>query len=153
MMAITAREARQQILDDLAEAIEQMALAVACLGEAFELLDVGSADRLQTTLFTPAQRAYGRGMRAHNQFAEHCGLAGVEVEPPAPGRTSQGAKAFIERAMAAAAEADGWLAQLQDSGLPVESGTPELRNGLSEVRASLGELPLAARRFLSTLGR
>jgi len=152
-MAITAREARQQILDDLAAANEQMALAVACLGEAFELLDVGSADRLEAGLFRPAQRAYGRGKRTHNQFAERSGLAGVEIEPPAAGRTSQGAKAFIERAMAAAAEADGWLAQLQDSGLPVESGDPELRSGLSEVRASLGELPLAGRQFLSTLGR
>ena len=47
MMAISAREARQQILDDLAAAIGQMALAVACLGEAFELLDVGSAERLE----------------------------------------------------------------------------------------------------------
>ena len=130
-----------------------MALAVACLGEAFELLDVGSADRLETELFTPAQRAYGRGKRTHNQFAERHGLAWAEVELPAPGRTSQGAKAFIERAVAAAAEADGWLAQLQDSGLPVESGDPELRSGLSEVRASLAELPLAGRQFLSTLGR
>jgi hypothetical protein len=152
-MTIGITEAKERILDDLAEAIDQVALAVACLGEAFELLDVGSADRLETGLYRPAQRAYGRAKRTHNQFAERSGLAGSEFEPPAPGRSSQGAKAFVERALTAAVEADRWLAQLQDSGLPVESGDADLRKGLSEVRESLGEMPLAGRQFLSTLGR
>ena len=45
-MARTALEDRRQILDELATAIDQLALAVACLSEAFELLAVDAADRL-----------------------------------------------------------------------------------------------------------
>jgi hypothetical protein len=45
------------------------------------------------------------------------------------------------------------IAELQDSMLPIESGDPELRQGLAEVRELLAELPLGARDFLRTLGR
>lgn len=152
-MAITALEARGQILDDLAAAIDQVALAVACLGAAFELLDVGTADRLEAELFRPVQKAYGRGKRTHAQFAERCGLATGEFESPSPGRPSQGVKAFVERAVTAAADADRRIAELQDSMLPIESGDAELRTGLSEVRELLDEVPVAARQFLRTLGR
>ena len=69
-MAISALEARTQILDDLAAAIDQVALAVACLGEAYELLAVDAADRLEAELFRPVQKAYARGKRAHIGFAE-----------------------------------------------------------------------------------
>ena len=152
-MAITTLEARGRILDDLAAAADHLALGVACLGEAFELGDVGTADRLETELFRPVQKAYGRAKRTHAQFAARCGLAGREFESPSPGVSSQGVKSFVERAVAASAEADRAIAELQDSMLPIESGDAELRTGLSEVRELLDEVPTNARQFLRTLGR
>ncbi len=152
-MAMTALEARQQILDDLAGANDQLGLALACLGEAFEQLDVMSAERLEDGLYRPVQRAYGRGKRTHAQFAQRFELQGDVFDPPAPGRASQGARSFVERAAEAAAEADRRLAGLQDSMLPIEAGDAELRAGLSETRALLAEVPLTTSRFLSTLGR
>ena len=152
-MAITEQEARQQILDDLATAIDRVLVAVACLGAAYELLSVGPADRLEAELFRPAQKAYGRGKRTHAQFAQRCGLPGRDFEPPPPGLKSQGAKAFVERAVVACANADRVLATLQDSMLPIESGDAELRTGLTEVRELLDEVPGNAREFLRSLGR
>ena len=152
-MAITAREARQQILDDLGDAVDRIAVAVACLGEAYEQLSVMAADRLEDELYRPVQKAYGRGKRTHSQFAERCGLGAREFEAATAGRSSQGPKAFVERAVAAADEGDRLIADLQDTMLPIESGDAELRAGLSEVRALLDGLPAAAREFLRTLGR
>jgi hypothetical protein len=152
-MAITTAEARERILGDLGAAVDQVALAVACLGEAFELLAVGTADRLETELFRPAQRAYARGQRAHAGFAQRAGMPGGEFALPSPGPSSQGAKALVERATGAAAEADRIIAELQDSLLPLESGDPELRADLSAVRELLADLPSSARDFLRALGR
>lgn len=152
-MAITQREAREQILDDLGEAVDQIGVASACLGDAYEQLSVMAADRLEAGLYRPVQKAYGRGKRTHAQFAERCGLEGREFESPPPGRPSQGVKSFVERAVTAAAEADRGIADLQDTMLPIESGDAELRSGLSEVRDLLAELPLPAREFMRTLGR
>ncbi len=46
-MAFTTAEARDRIIGDLEAAEEELGLAVASLGEAFELLPEGSADRLE----------------------------------------------------------------------------------------------------------
>ena len=152
-MARTALEARRQILDELATAIDQLAVAVACLGEAFELLSVDAADHLEADLYRPVQTAYGRGQRTHARFAERCGLSKRDFELPSPGLSSQGAKAFVERALTASTDADRRIAELQDSMLPIESGDAELRTGLREVRELLGQLPARARQLLRTLGR
>jgi hypothetical protein len=152
-MAITALEARTQILDDLAASLDQLALAVACLSEAHELLDDLTAERLEAELFRPAQKAYGRGKRTRARFAQRFGVAARELDSPSPGLSSQGVKSYIERAVAASSEADRRIAELQDSMLPIESGDPELRAGLTEVRDLLGGLPAAARQFLRVLGR
>ncbi len=152
-MAITTREAREKILDDLGTAADHLALAVACLGEAYELLSVGPADRLEADLYRPVQKAYGRCKRTHGGFAERAGLPAREFASPAPGRPSQGVKSFLERALVATAEADRSLADLQDSMLPIESGDAELRTGLTEVRELLDGAPVATREFLRTLGR
>lgn len=152
-MAITAREAREKILDDLGAAADQLALAVACLGEAYGLLSVGPADRLEAELYRPVQKAYGRCKRTHAGFAERSGLPVREFQSPAPGRPSQGVKSFLERALVATAEADRGIADLQDSMLPIESGDADLRAGLTEVRELIGGAPAATREFLRTLGR
>ena len=152
-MAITNREAREQILEDLALAIEQLTIATTRLGEVYELLAVDAADRLEANLFRPAQKAFGRAKRTHAQFAERTGLAARGFDTPMLGRPSQGVKVFIEQSVAAAFEADRILADLQDSMLPIESGDAELRAGLSEVRDLLDGLSNAAREFIRTLGR
>ncbi|MQA75239.1 MAG: hypothetical protein GEU88_12995 [Solirubrobacterales bacterium] len=152
-MAITLREARERILEDLAAALDRVALAIACLGEAYELLDVTTAERLEAELFRPVQRAYGRGKRTHAEFARRCALPARELESPSSGPRSQGAKGFVERAATAAAEADAGIAELQDSMLPIESGDAELRTGLTEVRELLAGVPGASRQFLRTMGR
>ena len=45
-MAYTTAEARQQLLDDLAHAVDEIGVALAALGGAYELLDEHTADRL-----------------------------------------------------------------------------------------------------------
>src|SRR4051812_47094677 len=152
-MAQTMVEARQQILDDLAAALDKLGLAVACLSEAFEQLAVDPADRLEADLYRPVQRAYGRGKRTHAQFAERVGLSGDTFEPPSAGPRSQGVKELIQRMAAALADADRRIAELQDSMLPIEAGDGELRTGLNEVRELLEKVPRAAALFLRGLGR
>ena len=152
-MAQSALEARQQILDELATAVEQLALAVACLGEAFEQLPTGAGERLEDGLFRPVQRAYALGKRTHTGFAERCSLPTWEFELPVAGGRSQGARAFVERAVGATADADRRIAELQDSMLPVESGDGELRAGLGDVRETVSPVAVSARELLRALGR
>jgi hypothetical protein len=152
-MAQTMVEARQQILDDLAGALDQLGLAVASLSEAFEQLAVDPADKLEADLYRPVQRAYGRGKRTHAQFAERVGLQGDTFEPPSAGPSSQGVKELVQRMAAALADADRRVAELQDTMLPIEAGDAELRAGLGEVRELLEPVPRAAAMFLRSLGR
>jgi hypothetical protein len=152
-MAYVTAEARQQLLDDLAVAIDELALALAALGAAYELLDERTADRLEEELFRGVQIAYGRAQRAHSGFASRYSLPARTFAQPGAGPPSQGARAFLERAGEAIGEADGALADLQDSMLPVEVGDPELRAGLAEVRTIVGDLQGRARQFVRTFGR
>jgi hypothetical protein len=152
-MAITASEARRQILEDLGGAIDLIGFAVAALGEAFEQLPEAAGERLEATLFRPAQRAYARGRRTHAGFAERCGLPTRQFDLPSPGLASQGVGVLVQRAVASVADADRRVADLQDSLLPIESGDAELRQGLSEVRELLASVPAGAREFVRTLGR
>jgi hypothetical protein len=152
-MAITTTEARQQILDDLAAALDQLGLAIACLSDAFEKLAVDAADRLDTDLYRPVQKAYGRGKRTHAQFAQRIGLSGDTFEPPSAGPPSQEVRELIQKMAAALADADRRVAELQDSMLPIEFGDPELRAGLNEVRELIKPVPRAAAMFLRGLGR
>lgn len=151
-MAVTASEARAQILDDLAAAAEQVGLAGACLGEAYEQLDQNTADRLEDDLFRPVQRAYGRAKRTRTQFAERFELVAGPLESPSPGRVGN-VKALVDRAVAASADADRRIAELQDSMLPIEAGDSELRAGLAETRDLLDGLSARARALTRTLGR
>jgi hypothetical protein len=149
----TALEDRQQILADLAIAVDQIALATACLGEAYEQLDVSTADRLEEDLFRPAQKALGRAKRTYSQFAGRVGLPERAFESPSPGLPSQGVKRFVERAAQASGHAGETVASLQDSMLPIEAGDADLRAGLAEIRELADEVPARAPAFLRTLGR
>jgi hypothetical protein len=152
-VAYIAGEARQEMLDTLGEAIDEIAAALAALGEAYEQLGTVPADRLEEELFRPVQAAYGRAKQTHAGFAQRHGLPGRTFVPAIPGRPSTGIRGFIDSAVDAAAEADAVLADLQDSMMPVEVGDPELRAGLAEVRELLGDVRARAREFVRTLGR
>jgi hypothetical protein len=149
----TAAEGRRQILDALASATDRLALALACVGEAYDQLDEQSGDRLEEALFRPVQHALGTAQRTYSGFAERHGLPPRTFATPSAGHASQGAKAFIERAMDQAAEAAHEIAELQDTMLPVEVGDAELRAGLADVRDRVEGLRTDARAFTRTLGR
>ena len=152
-MTYTTADGRQQLLDAIARAIGEIGVALAALGEAYELLDEQTADRLERELFRPVQVAYGRAQRAYSGFATRHDLPARTFAPASQGAPSTGVKGFIDGALDAAARADGELAALQDSMLPVEVGDAELRAGLQEVRGLLGELRGRARELVRTLGR
>ena len=152
-MAFSTVEGREQILDDLAAAIDQIALASACLSAAYEALDVGTADRLEDELYRPVQRALGRAKRTHGQFAERVALRAPSSEMAEPSLRRLSVKEIIQRAVASASDADRQIGELQDSMLPIEVGDAELRSGLAEVRELLVVLAGRAPQFLRTLGR
>ena len=152
-MAYTTAEARQELLETIAEAANELGLASACLAEAYEQLDEQSGDRLEGQCFRPVQMAFGRATRCHTEFAGRHGLEVAELSPAGAGLPSQGASAFISHAVEAVQAADRTLSELQDSMLPVEAGDEELRAALKSVREPLGPVPAAAREFLRGLGR
>lgn len=152
-MAYTNAQARQQLLDAVAAATDEIAYALASLGAAYEQLDDQHADALEEQLFRPVQRAYGRAQRTHAEFAARHGLPGRDFQAPAPRAPSTGVKGFIESAVDAAGRAETELVALQDSLMPIEVGDPELRAGLAEVRELIGGLSAHARAFVRTIGR
>jgi hypothetical protein len=151
-MSYTNAEGRQQLLDELGGAADAIAIAIAALGEAYELLDDQTADKLEDLLFRPAQHASGRAKRTYSEFAERHGFPprafGVGTAPHA-----SRPKDHIDNAVSALQRADAELGELQDSMLPVEVGDAEVRAGLSETRALLGPLPHAAHELERRLGR
>jgi hypothetical protein len=152
-MAYSAGEARTQLLDDMAEAADQLALALASLGEAYEELDEQTADHLEEELFRPVQHAYGRLRRTHAGFAERYGLPGHSFQGSSGGLHSADPRVYVERAVEAVERADHGLSELQDSMLPVEVGDTELRAGLAQVRESLASVSVRARNLVRTVGR
>ena len=153
-MAYSTAEGRQQLLDSLTAAIEEIGSALTALGAAYEQLDVATADKLEEELFGPVQRAYGRAKRTHAAFAERAGLEpGIFDGQSSAGLPSTGAKGFIDNAVAAIGAADGNLATLQDSPMLLEVGDVELRQGVSEIRELIAGLPHAARELVRRLGR
>ncbi len=152
-VAYTTAEGRQQVLDSLAVAADEIAVALALLSEAYEHLDENAAERLEEALFQPIQAAYGRAKRVHAGFVQRHELPGYTFQTPSPVAPSNGTKGLIEAAVAAAVRADGILGELQDTMLPVEVGDVELRAGLSEVRELVGGVRSRARELVRTLGR
>jgi hypothetical protein len=152
-MAYTSAEAREELLDAFAVAIERIGFALAALGAAYEQLDERNADRLEEELFGPVQKAYGRAKTTYAQFAQRNGMAAQTFATPSPGIPSTGAKGFIDSAVDATADADAALSELQDSSLPTEVGDVELRRALTEVRERLTGVRQRARELERTLGR
>jgi hypothetical protein len=152
-VSYNAGEAREQLLVDIAEATDQLALAFASLGAAYEELDEQTADALEEQLFRPTHSAYGRLRRTHAEFAGRHGLPGREFEASSGGLHSADPRVYVDRAIEAIEHADQLLAELQDSMMPVEVGDRELRAGLSETRSTIAELPARARRLMRTQGR
>jgi hypothetical protein len=152
-MAYTTADARQQLLDELADAADELSSALASLGEAYELVDEQTADRLEADLFRPVQAAYGRAQRTHTEFADRHELPNHVFMPATPGAPSHGVKGFLDSAVEEVSRADTTLATLQDSMLPVEVGDPELRAGLEDVRRLIGEVRGRSHELVRTLGR
>jgi hypothetical protein len=151
-MSYTTDEGRTQILEDAGAAVDQLSIAIAALGEAYEHLDEQSGDRMEASLFRPLQSAYGQLQRTHREFAQRSGLPGRDF-PPAPPPAPEDPRASLEHAADAIQAADELIAELQDSLLPVEVGDQALRSGLSGTRTLIADLPLACEDFIRTLGR
>src|SRR3954452_1232201 len=146
-------EARQELLETVADAIKQIGNALAALGEAYELLDENTADRLEEELFGPVQAAYGRAKRTHTALARRSGLPQKTFLPAVTPSASAGVHALVDSAVEGVDSADHILAELQDSLRPVEVGDPELRAGLAEVRTILADVHRRARALESIFGR
>lgn len=152
-MAYTSESARTQLLDQLADAVEQLAIALAALGEAYEEVDEQTADQLEEALFRPVQGAYGRARRTHAEFAGRHGLPAGTFSPGSVVAHSADPRVHLERAIAAVEQADHVVAEMQDSMLPVEVGDRELRDGLTETRELIAAVPASGRQLLRMLGR
>jgi hypothetical protein len=152
-MAYTDAQSRQRILDAVAAAADEIGVALANLGEAYEQLDDFAAERLEDELFRPLQAAYGQAKRLHAEFAARHGLPSHTFEAVVAHVREHDARGIMERAAAAVAHADGTLAALQDSMLPVEAGDPQLRAGLEQIRVLLADTGRRTREIIRTLGR
>ncbi|HEX3617075.1 MAG TPA: hypothetical protein VHU61_11090 [Solirubrobacteraceae bacterium] len=151
-MGYTTEEGRTQILDDAGAAVDQLSIAIAALGEAYEHLDDDAGERMETELFRPLQGAYGQLKRTHSDFAQRSGLPGRNF-PAAPAPPPEDPRVSLEHAADAIQAADEMLAELQDTLLPVEVGDQELRGGLSGARTVIAPLPERCDEFVRTLGR
>lgn len=152
-MSYSTAEGRQQLLDELAAAIDALAVSLAALGEAYESVDERAGDALEAQLFRPLQLAYGRAQRAHGAFAQRAGLAARAFAPaPTPGPSARPGD-LLQDAVERILDADEIVSALQDSLLPVEVGDPELRAELSGLREALAALPRRVRELTRTLGR
>lgn len=152
-MAYTSESARRQLLDELAQAVDQLGVALAALGEAYDEVDERTADVLEAELFRPVQAAYGRARRTHWNFAQRHRLEPTEFGDGSAGVHSADPRVYVERAIEAAERADHVIAEMQDSLLPVEVGDRELRDGLTEIRELIAPVPAKGRALLRTIGR
>ena len=152
-MAYTSESARRQLLDELADAVEQLGTAISALGEAYDEVDERTADVLEQELFRPVQAAYGRARRTHAEFAQRHQLPAGEFGDGSPGMHSGDPRVYLERAIEATEQADHVIAEMQDSLLPVEVGDRELRDGLTETRELISSIPAQGRQLLRRIGR
>jgi hypothetical protein len=152
-MAFTDAEARQELLDGLGVATDELGRALSLLTTAYELLDDRQASALEEQLFRPVQRAYGRAKRTHAEFAGRHGLPERTFAAPPVSAPSTGVRRLVDDAVEAVGRAEAELVALQDSLMPIEVGDAELRAGLAEVRELIDGVAGRARAFVRTFGR
>jgi hypothetical protein len=152
-MAYTSESARRQLLDQLDQAIDQLSVAIAVLGEAYEGVDERTAATLEEQLFRPVQAGYGRARRTRSGFAERHQLAAGPAPRSATAAHSGDPRVHLERAIEAIERADHVIAEMQDSMLPVEVGDREFRDGLTEVRELIASAPGHGRQLVRMIGR
>lgn len=152
-MAYTSESARRQLLDQLDQAVDQLALAMALLGEAYETVDERTAGTLEEQLFRPVQAAYASARRTRSGFAGRHQLDAGGTPTPATAAHSADPRVHLERALDAIERTDHVIADMQDSMLPVEVGDRELRDGLTEVRELIAPAPANGRQLLRLIGR
>ena len=154
---MTDREARQELLDDLATAIDELAIALAVFGAAYELLDETApptawrravspvADRLR-----PREAPLRRLRRPLLAQAPH-----LQATERVLG--SQGVRAFLERAVRSHRRGRQAFVELQSSMMPVEVGdrscAPTSPRCVSSSRPTHGERPRASARTLRPLNQ
>ena len=151
-MSYTNESGRRQIIDDSVAAANYLGEAMAALGEAYDLLDDPTADRMEATVFKPVQASVGQLKRTLAEFATRYKLPAPVFETaglPAPTNPHTTLDRVIELVQAA----DDTVADLQDSLLPVEVGDTDLRAGLSRARTLIGPVPDAADGLIRMLGR
>lgn len=151
-MSYTSDSGRRQIIDDCVVGANLLSDALAALGEAYELLDDHTAEHMEESVFKPTQAALGQLKRTLGDFAARYGLpqpsfARSMIPAPADPHVT------LDRVADQVANADGALADLQDTLLPVEVGDAELRAGLSRTRTLITRVPAAAEELIRTLGR
>jgi len=152
-MSYSSDKARRQLLDELGEAVDQLAVALASLGEAYEEVDESTGDSLEEDMFRPIRTAYGRARRTHSEFAARHGIPERSFGLGSSGVHSSDPRVYVQRAIDAAERADHVIGEMQDSMLPVEVGDQDLRAGLTETRALISAVPGRGRQLLRTLGR
>jgi hypothetical protein len=152
-MTYTNIEGREQLLETLAVATDQIAEALGSVSAAHEELDDMNADRLEETVFAPIQRAYGLAKRTYTEFASRHDLPGRTFDQPQSGPSPASARELIDAASESAGAAEAALTSLQDERALIEVGDVELRAGLASVREAIGDVPKRADALLSTLGR
>src|SRR5947209_6100076 len=98
-MAYTSESARRQLLDQMDEAVDQLAVALALLGEAYETVDERTAGTLEDQLFRPVQAAYASARRTRSGSAGRHDLEAAA--PPAPATTAHSGdpRVHLERAL------------------------------------------------------
>jgi len=152
-MSFTSADGRAQLLEVIGAAADRLSVALGLLSGAYDLLGEVAAERLEDEVFRPVQLAYGRIRRTHADFAARYEMQSREFAPSPEGAPSRGVGGLLEAAVGEVLAADGELATLQDSMLPVEVGDEELRAGLADVRTRLAGVPGAAREMMRTFGR
>jgi hypothetical protein len=152
-MTYTNIEGREQLLETLADATDQIGSALEAVSAAHEELDDMNADRLEEAVFAPVQRAYGAAKRTYTEFASRHELPGRTFDQPPTGPAPASARELIDSASESAGAAEATLTSLQDERALIEVGDVQLRAGVASVREAIGDVPQRADQFLSTLGR
>ena len=151
-MSYTNESGRRQIVEDAIVAADDLADALAALGEVYDLLEEHFADQMEESLFKPTQAAVGQLKRTLTEFTGRYGLPAPDL-PAAAVPAPSDPHATLERVADLVQAADDTLAELQDTLLPVEVGDAELRAGLSRTRTLIGRVPASAEGLIRMLGR